>query len=211
MNRYVRIVAVLSCLFLFLGCDPNSRLQNRPGGSSLQEDPKSPGTIQGAGIESHEIIGMTDQMMRDILATPAIMKHVSPPRIVLDAEYFKNESSSFINKNMITDRLRIELNRAADKKLVFITRENLDMVESEYAMEKAGVVTEGTQGETKQAVGYDYRLTGRIASRDMYGASGTVSKYHQISFELIERGTGISVWGGMYEFKKTAQDDILYR
>ena len=42
-------------------------------------------------------------------------------------------------------------------------------------------------------------------------SSGMASRYHLVTFEMVDLETGIIVWSGMYEFKKSAQDDIVYR
>ena len=179
---------------------------------TVYSDSHSSGPITGVGIESQDIISMVDRMMRDMLTNSTLAGRSSPARIVIDAEYFKNESSSIINKNIITDLLRTELNRAAAGRMIFLGRHYADMTENERDLEREGIVTGGTQGSTKDALGYDYRLGGRIASIDAVDSkSGIASRYHQITFEMIERGTGTIVWGGTYQFKKSAQDDIVYR
>ncbi len=197
---------------LFVGCYNTTRVDNSRGRPTHYEDPASSGTVAGVGIESQDIVSVTDRMMRDILATPSVASRSKTPRVVMDSSYFRNESSSIINKNLLTDRLRTELNRAAAGRLIFLARHHADMTEKERLLEEEDFVTEGTQGETKAALGYDYRLGGRIASLDAVNSkTGVMSRYHQITFELIERGTGVIVWSDNYEFKKSAQDDIIYR
>jgi hypothetical protein len=208
---------LLICMLVLVGaictgCDPQVRIDGTRGRPTLVEDPGTRGVVAGVGVESQDIVSVTDKMMRDILATPAITRHSTPRRVVVDSAYFRNESSSIINKNLFTDRLRIELNRAANGRMIFLARHLADMTEKEYILEEEEIVTEGTQGETKQAFGYDYRLGGRIASLDMVDSrKGFLSRYHQITFELVERGSGVIVWSGIYELKKSAQDDIIYR
>jgi PBP1b-binding outer membrane lipoprotein LpoB len=163
-------------------------------------------------LESQDVVSITDRMVRDILATPEIGNRTVPPRIVIDGSFFRNESSSIVNKSMLTDRLRVELARAAGVRLVFLARHQARMTEEERALEKAQVVTEGTQGPTSLALGYDYRLGGRITSIDAVNSrSGMQSRYHLIAFELVERGSGRIVWTNSYEFKKSALDDVVYR
>lgn len=210
------ITLFMSILFLIgvicTGCDSQVRIKDERGRPTTSEDPQSPGLLRGVGMESQDIVSVTDKMMRDILANSAITGHLIPPRVVIDSSYFRNESSSIINKNLFTDRLRVELNRHANGRMVFLARHHADMTEREYRLEEEEIVTEGTQGETKQAFGYDYRLGGRIASIDMADPrTGVLSRYHQIVFELVERGSGAIIWSGIYELKKTAQDDIIYR
>lgn len=210
----IRGILVLIALVSLVGCASvyDVRPMNQPGRPTAYNDPASPGPIQGVGIESQDIVSMTDKMMRDMMANLTLAGRATPPRVVVDSKYFRNESSSIINKNMITDLLRTGLTRAANGRMIFLGREYADMTENERALEQEGVVTGGTQGSTQKALGWDYRLGGRIASLDSVDVwTGLTSRYHQITFEMVERGTGVIVWNGTYQFKKTAQDDILYR
>ncbi|HAV70290.1 MAG TPA: penicillin-binding protein activator LpoB, partial [Alcanivorax sp.] len=135
-----------------------------------------------------------------------------PPRIIIDNEYFKNESSSIINTNLLTDRLRVELNRAANGRMVFVGRHFADMVEKERELKRDGAVDGGTIRQTQATAGGDYRLGGRIASLDaMDRNSQTRSRYHQVTFEMIDLELGTIVWSGAYEMKKASQDNVLYR
>jgi hypothetical protein len=55
-------------------------------------------------------------------------------------------------------------------------------------------------------------MGGRITTLDSVDpGSGMKSRYHQITFEMVELETGIIVWSGIYEFKKSSQNDIVYR
>ena len=210
----IRILLVLLVVVYVAGCTQtySTRPANQPGRKTLYDDHTTPGPIQGVGIESQDIVSMTDKMMRDMLANPALAGRGTPPRVVLDSRYFRNESRSRLNVNLITDLLRTELTRAANGRMIFLGREYATMIENERALEKEGVVTDGTQGPTRQTLGWDYRMGGRISSLDSVDArTRLTSRYHQITFEMIERGTGVIVWNGTYQFKKTAQDDIRYR
>ncbi len=170
------------------------------------------GLVQGTGVESQDIVAMTDQMARDMMSTPVLAGQSVPPRVVVDSAYFSNESSSRINKNMITDRLRVNLNRASSGRMIFINRENLDMITSERDMKRDGTVDNGTKKLAKQMAGADYRLVGRISSLDSVDVNTSAqSKYHQIMFEMVDLEQGITVWSGLYEFKKSTQDDVIYR
>jgi hypothetical protein len=206
------LVVVSLLVSLAAGCMSTTRVDNEPGRRTVYDDPSTPGRVIGVGIESQDIVSITDEMVRDILAAPAVAGRSSPPRVVVDAYYFRNESSSTINKNLFTDLLRTQLNRAATGRLVFLAREHAGMTEKERALEEEGVVTGGTQGATKPAYGYDYRLGGRIASLDAIDRrTGLTSRYHQVTFELVERGSGVIVWSKTCQFKKTARDDEIYR
>ena len=106
----------------------------------------------------------------------------------------------------------MELNRAANGRMVFVGRHFADMVEKERELKRDGAVDGGTIRQTQATAGGDYRLGGRIASLDaMDRNSQTRSRYHQVTFEMIDLELGTIVWSGSYEMKKASQDNVLYR
>jgi PBP1b-binding outer membrane lipoprotein LpoB len=176
------------------------------------QDVNSTGVVAGVGVESQDVTAVTDAMVKDILATPEIVKRKQAARVILDSAYFENESSQRINKNLLVDRLRINLQRAAKGQLQFVSRESADMVAQERDMKRQGMTDAGTLQQSQATAGADYRLVGRINSLDARSAqNGAVERYTQITFELIDLETSISVWSNLYEFKKGGQDDAIYR
>lgn len=180
--------------------------------ATLYEDVKSPGKIQGTGIESQDIVSMTDRMVRDILSTPEIVNRRIAPRIIIDSQFFHNESSSRINKKIITRRLKTSLSRSSRGRLVFINRTSAAMIEKERALKRTGRLSEGALGSVKSApYGADYRLEGIITSQDKISQSGLKSRYHLIDFALVDLETGVEVWTNFYEFQKSSSENIIYR
>jgi hypothetical protein len=140
------------------------------------------------------------------------MNAAKPPRVIIDSKYFKNESSEIIDKSLITDRIRVNLNRAAAGRIMFIGREYAEMVALERDLKDEGKVDVGTTGRTRAQAGADYRLVGRIGTRDALDPrTGTASRFSQYTFELIDLEYGSIVWSNLYEFKKENRDDIVYR
>ncbi|MFQ5416495.1 MAG: hypothetical protein ACE5FL_05520, partial [Myxococcota bacterium] len=92
-------------LLVALACAAN-RVDDRAGRATVYQDPGSVGPGAGVGIESQDIVRMTDEMMRDMLRTPVLAGRQNAPRIIVDSRYFDNQSSTRINVNTITDRLR---------------------------------------------------------------------------------------------------------
>lgn len=209
----LRLLISGMCLAIFSGCATyTTGVINAPGRPTIYEDPGTVGEVAGIGIESQDIMGMTDEMVRDMLANPILAGRPVSPRVIIDSEYFTNEGSTRLNKNLITDRLRVGLNRAANGRMLFIGRHFADMVEKERTLKRQGELTQGTIGSAQAQAGADFRLGGRIATQDSVSkGSGVTSRYHLITFEMVDLETGIIVWNGMYEFKKSAQDDIVYR
>lgn len=187
-------------------------VQNTAGTPTTYYDPAVGGPIQGVGIESQDIVSMSDQMMRDLLTEPRLANAEKAPNVIIDAEYFTNESSSRFNKNAITDRLRVGLNRSAKGRMQFVGRHYANMVAAERTVKRAGAVDAGTTAAAKAQKGGDYRLGGRITSVDSRDAKkGTVSRFTQIVFEMVDLETSEIVWSGIYDFAKSAQDDVVYR
>ena len=206
------VALTMSVIVVFAGCTSTVRVPNAPGRPSEKVPVDDPGPISSLGIESAEIVSITDQMMRDMLAKPDLAARTPPPRVAIDSRYFRNESLTPLNVNLLTDRLRTELVRAAEGRMVFLGRHYANMTEKERALEEEGVVTGGTQGPTSPALGYDYRLGGRIADRiTAQPRTGMQTRYYQITFEMVQRGSGVIVWAKTYEFKKAGQNDITHR
>lgn len=211
-KRYILIT--VSIITLLTGCASNDSVtyDNTAGKATIYEPIAQSGSVAGIGVESQDIVSMTDQMMRDMLRNPMLVSPGISRRIIIDSEYMVNESTSRINKNMMTDRLRVNLNRAANGRMVFVGRHFSNMVMKERELKRSGLVDAGTIRATQATAGADFRLGGRITSLDSLDTkTQQKSRYHQVTFEMVDLELGTIVWSGIYEFKKTAQDDIVYR
>jgi len=192
------------------GCASTS-IPNAAGSRVVDIDIRQSGPVAGVGIESHDIVSMTDQMMRDMLSSPGLTSGPAP-RVIVDATYFLNESSQRINKNIITDRLRVALNRSAAGRMSFVGRHYASMVAEERELKREGVVDTGTRELSQAQAGADFRLGGRINSLDSQStASGMQQRYTQITFEMVDLERGEIVWSGIYEFGRAGADDVVYR
>jgi len=204
-----RLFAVAAAGLLLSACQT---VQNTAGTPTTYTDPGQLGPVKGVGIESQDIISMTDQMMRDMLTEPRLANAATPPNVILDGEYFINESSSRINRNQITDRLRVGLQRASQGRMQFVGRHYANMVADERNLKRKGVIDKATTGTAAAQKGGDYRLGGRITSLDARDVkSGMTQRYTQITFEMVDLESGEIVWSGIYEFQKAATDDVIYR
>lgn len=209
MRRLSTAFTILATGLSLAACQ---RVDNSAGAPTIYVDPGSSGPVRGVGIESQDIVSMTDQMLRDMLSQPRLANAATPPNVIIDSEYFHNESSSRLNKNSITDRLRVGLNRAAAGRMQFVGRHYADMVAKERDLKRQGTVDRGTRPGAVAQKGGDYRLGGRITSLDSRDPkTGMMQRYNQIIFEMVDQETAEIVWSGIYEFAKAAQDDIIYR
>lgn len=206
---------MLKALFYFgllflLGCKVRTRVDNTPGMPTIHEDPSSPGIVQGIGIESQDIIAVTDKVVRDLLSTQRIAGTNKTPLIIIDEQGVENRTSTRIDKKLIANRLRVKLNREARGRMYFVTREHTDIVEKERLLKREGLVSFGTLKMTPTTAGADFRLFCTIASQDSINRSGITSRYYQFTFELVDLELNILTWSEMYDIKKSAQDDIIY-
>lgn len=199
-------------LVLFVICGCVSTPPNADGVKAHYIDPGVNSQPSGLGFESGDIVAMTDKIVAEISNIPAFFEAKDPPRIVVDALYFKNEGSTRIDKNLITDRIRMGLIQSAKGRLFFVSRDNLDMMLQELKLKQVGIVKLDDEGDSEsKIVAADYRLGGRITTRDVVTNTGEISRFHQILFELIEIRTGSIIWSEIHDFKKVAQDDVIYR
>ena len=213
-DRRVWLAAIVATLVLPVTAEAQKRDKTYDRGLKAQElDPSSRGPVSGVGIESQDIIGMTDRMVRDMLSNPQLAGRTVAPRVIVDDQYFTNESSQRLNKRIITDRLRVNLNRASNGRMVFVGREYAAMVAQERELKREGVTDVGTTGLTRAQAGGDFRLTGRITSEDSAAqdGSGRIQRFNQITFEMVDLETGVIVWSNLYDFARVAADSVVYR
>jgi penicillin-binding protein activator len=181
--------------------------------ASQYVDPTTSTTgVSGIGFESQDIRDMSDKMVRDLLAQPRFARATPAPRIIIDDTRFKNESSQMLNLSLLLDRMRIELMRAAQGRILFVSRQNVDLVEKEKELKTSGRVDEGSGETTRAVAGADYHLIGKLTSQTTTsGTTGVRSNYYQVSFEMLDLNNGLSVWGNLYDVKKAGADDRIYR
>jgi hypothetical protein len=175
-------------------------------------DPSRPGPVQGVGIEGHDIVVMAGQMVHDMLADPRLAGQDASPRVILDADYFFNESAQRINTNIIVDNLRVNLQKEAGGRIRFVSRESYDMVAGERDMKRDGKLDPGTLTPAKAQMGGDFRLRGRLTSTEQIQPSrGLIQRYNQVTFEMINLETSEIVWTGLYNVARAGADDVIYR
>jgi len=208
IRRFLLPVIVLAAA----GCttELGHRISNTPSGrSSTYVNPGTPDRIGGLGIDSQDVIGLADKMVRSMLAERRLAGG-GRPRIIVDAAYFKNQSSSRIDKDMITDRLRSELMRAARGRMVFVSRHYADAVEKERGLKTRGALDGGSMRRTHRPMGADYRLGGRITELVKTAQNGRRSRYFSFVFEMVDLETSELAWSDNFQFEKEGQDDVVF-
>ena len=203
----------MGSLFLALGA-ATPLWAGKKAQETVNVDPNSAGPVRGVGIEGQDIARVADQMMRDILANPALagQNPQLPPQILIDPDQVTNESSQRINKAMIVARLRNELNRASQGRFVFVDRAHMQRILQERDLKRSGTVDMGTTGLTRATAGVDYQLTGALYSTESQDVkSGMVQRTTDINFELLDMERGTIIWSNTYTITRASGKDIVYR
>jgi len=207
-----RLLATAALAALTAACASSSPPPNMGGMRTVDYDPAMVGPVQGVGLEGHDIVNMSEMMVRDMMLNPLIGGNMASPRVIVDAEYFHNESAQRINPSIFTDNLRVNLQKAANGRIRFVSRESFDMVAGERDMKRSGVTDAGTLVPAKAQLGADYRLRGRITSTEQIQAgAGVIQRYNQVVFEMVDLENSEIVWTGMYNVARAGADDVIYR
>lgn len=166
------------------------------------------GFVAGTGVESQDIVSVTDKMARSILETPSIQRAQGQPRVVLLP--IENNSRFPVNKDLLLNRIRARLNSQTRGKVLFLARERMAALEKEQQLKQGGQVTSSSDPNVVEFQGADFFLTGRLDGSSTRSSRG-VSDYVLYTFQLIDARTSGIVWEDMAEIKKQGLDDAAYR
>ena len=207
MMNYRSSFAALAVAGLLSGC-ASSGVRNPSGVPVTQMRPDEQGFVAGTGIESQDLVAVTDKMARSILGIPQIANAQGQPRIVLDP--VMNETRFPINKDIFLTRIRVQLNSKAQGKVIFLARERMAALEHERQLKQSGQVTSSSDPNAVEFKGADFFLTGKLSGLTTRTGAGT-SDYVLYSFQLIDARTSDIVWEDSAEIKKQGLEDAAYR
>ena len=201
-------LATLLAVGLVSGCASTSGVKNPSGTPVTEMRPDERGFVAGTGIESQDIVVVTDKMAKSILGTPQIANAQNPPCVVLDP--VDNQTRFPINKDIFLTRIRAELNSKARGKVVFLARDRMAALEKERQMKQAGQVTASADPNVVEFKGADFFLTGTLSGATTRTSAGT-SDYILYSFQLVDARTSAIIWEDSAEIKKQGLEDAAYR
>src|SRR5690242_15133972 len=152
LSQYQIPMAALAVAGLISGC-ASSGVKNPSGVPVTQMRPDEQGFVAGTGVESQDLVAVTDKMARSILTVPQIANAQGTPRVVLDP--VENATRFPINKDIFLSRIRAELNTKARGKVIFLARERMAALEHERQMKQAGQVTSSSNPNVIEFKGAD--------------------------------------------------------
>src|SRR2546423_11069490 len=133
MNYRISL-AVLAVAGVVSGC-ASSGVRNPSGVPVAEMRPDERGFVAGTGVESQDLVRVTDKMARSILGIPQIANAQGQPRIVLDP--VMNETRFPINKDIFLTRIRVQLNSKAAGKVIFLARDRMAALEHERQIKQS--------------------------------------------------------------------------
>lgn len=207
-SRFILLAGVAASSAFFAGCETTSGVKNPSGVPVTEMKPDERGFVAGTGVESQDLVAVTDKMARSILAIPEIARAQNTPRIALDPVL--NETRFPINKDLFNDRIRIELNKHSLGKVRFLARDRMKTLERERDLKQSGQVTASSDPNVTEFRGADFFLTGKLQGLTTRTTAGT-SDYVLYSFQLIDARTSEIVWEDSAEIKKQGLEDAAYR
>ena len=199
--------SILAFATLIGGC-ASSGVKNPSGVPVTQMKADEQGFVAGTGIESQDLVTVTDKMARKILASPQIANATAPPIIVLDP--VENQTRFPINKDIFLTRIRTELNSKCRGKVQFLARDRMAALEKERNLKREGAVTANSDPRVQEFKGADYFLTGSLTGLSTRTKAGT-SDYILYAFQLIDVRTSVILWEDRAEIKKQGLEDAAYR
>lgn len=210
MNLTSRLffVGIAATSAFLAGCATTAGVRDPAGVPVTEMRPDERGFVAGTGIESQDLVSVTDKMARSILSIPQIARAQVPPSIVLDPVV--NNTRFPINKDIFLTRLRTQLNSKAMGQVSFLDREMMKTLERERELKRSGQVTASAEPNVVEFGGADFFLTGKLDGMTTRTSAGT-SDYVLYSFRLTDARTSRIVWEDVAEVKKQGLEDAAYR
>jgi PBP1b-binding outer membrane lipoprotein LpoB len=201
-------LGVAAAAALMAGCAAPSGVQNPNGVPVTQMNADERGFVAGTGVESQDMVNVTDKMSRSILAIPLIAQAPSAPYIVVQP--VENNTRFPMNKDIFLTKIRIALITKAQGKVHFLDRSDMGRLEAERNAKRAGQVTSSSDPNAQEFKGADYFLTGKLEGMTTRTTAGT-SDYILYTFRLVNPRTSEIVWEDSAEIKKQGLEDAAYR
>lgn len=173
------------------GCE-KSYEERRPGVSDLD-----PGN--GGGLQSKDLVEMTDKMAPDLLQIPEIVQNRTKITVVMTGIDNKT-SAPYVDQTIYVARLRTLLNKYGRDRVAFVekraTLEKLQAQEGQVVVDPFEEATRTNQPAPPSRIVPQYALKG-----EFYDLPRNGTNYYLCTFQLTSIRTGELIWEGRYEVK----------
>lgn len=200
MLKTIMILTLLAGVVVLPGCRKKFEIRDT--------DPAKAGTVRSLGPESQDVINVADKMLRSMINNPSIANRQDAPTVVMLP--MSNNTRHAFNSEIFSSLLKSELNKQANGRLKFISRDINADIQKEREMKRAGEVDYDPNLRAQAPGGADYFLKGRadgLANVSTKGQADTIL----YSFKLVDAETGLDVWEDNFMTKREGKDDVIYR
>ena len=203
----IKPLSAAALALVLTGC-ASSGVKNPSGVPVTVVNPDERGFVAGTGVESQDVVAVTDKIARTILSTPEIANAQGIPRVVLLP--VENNTRFRINSDLFLTRIRLQLNEKAQNRVRFLDRKQMAALEAERALKQSGQVTSNTDPNVQRFKGADFFLTGTLEGLSTRTSQG-MSDYVLYTFRLVDADTSDIIFEGGHEIKKQGLEDAAYR
>ncbi|MGC8551978.1 MAG: hypothetical protein ACP5O7_03835 [Phycisphaerae bacterium] len=185
----VMAVSVLALPLLLAGCQ-KSYSELRPGVSQFV-----PGD---QGLQSRDLVDMTDRLSADLLKIPEIAQN--PNKVIIVMASVQNKTSQpWQDDTIYIARMRALLNQYARDRIAFIEPpQETQKLQQQYLGNSGGGFEQNSRGGVPQ----NSMLVPQYALKGVfYDLPNTATTYHLCTFQLVNLQSGELVWEGHYEVR----------
>jgi penicillin-binding protein activator len=207
LSTSIKPICLTAVTLALAGC-ASTGVRNPSGVPVTQMNADERGFVAGTGVESQDIVQVTDKMARQILGVPEIARAQGVPRIVLLP--VENNTRFSFNKDLFLTRIRAQLNDKSQGKVRFLARDRIAALEQERQLKQSGQVTSSSDPNVQEFKGADFFLTGKLEGHSTRTGQG-LSDYILYTFQLIDPRTSDIIYEGYHEIKKQGLEDASYR
>ena len=175
---------------LFLGGCQKSYSELRPGVSEFV-----PGD---QGLQSRDLVDMTNRMAADLLKSPVIAQN--PNKVIIVMGSVTNSTSQpWQNDAIYVARIRAILNKYAQDRMAFVeSRQTTQQLQQQ----ELGGGNGGFGQASRAGVGQPGLMIPQyVLKGHFYDLPNTATTYHLCTFQLVDLATGEVVWEGHYEVR----------
>lgn len=159
----------------------------------------------GTGLTSQDFRSIAQRIARSLVTLPQIQNASVPPKVAFAT--VKNNSYDYIDGDSFIRKMRTELIKHAEGRIIFLDRDIVGQVEAENRDKSRG---RRTTGGEETPLGADFFLTGDIDSIERATGPGRTG-YTRYSFRLTNAADSSIVWEDEYEIKKHSTAGVMYR
>lgn len=190
LNRNLGLAAVLAtsvALVALAGCSH---------GYSYYRPPVSAFDKHDTGLQSRDIVDMTDKMAPQLLKIPEIAHN--PYKVIIVLGHLRNNTSTpWQNDQIYLARMRAQLMQYANNRVAFVLSMRKAAAMQKHYLGRPGErfhPQTGTWQATTQVP--EYVLNGTF-----YDAPNTATTYYLCTMKLTDLTSGMLVWEGHYEVR----------